>query len=180
MSIFGFGKKSISTDEFGELVAGFLLNSSFDEDGFKDIAVYERSFSSTNLSVFKREWMIYQSFIMTTAFSSVFKDSDEGMESHIAYCDKIKEMLVGIGLFTSSEDCLETFTNRYTLYSNELAENREPNYIYWISKRFCQHVGIHDDLEAIMCVSASFPNQVKASIELLNSLTQKVKLERSS
>ena len=70
------------------------------------------------------------------------------------------------------------FAERHKTYEEEMQANRAPNYIYWVSKKFCGFLGNDTDLYAISMHSATFPGILKFNAQALIGVMEKCELKK--
>lgn len=168
-------RKAISPQEFGELIASFLMHSMFPNGDFKDKDIRIKMFKQVPEDVFIKDWLIYNCFLFTLAFSTVFKDDKMGQDAHQHFAWIVKDISSKTGLFISYDECDKMFKSRYATYDEEISSNREPNYIYWIAKRFFQFCGGEVSLVNQLQFAATYPTYLEADIELLCGINKETK-----
>lgn len=178
--MFGFGKKkeSMTTKQLGQAFSGFVLTKNFDkEEKFIYEKYWREYFPTVSEKDFLREWALFDAWMAMNTFSDYFKDNSLGSDAYQHFISSLKEVLVKEGFMESMAEADSMFAERHKTYEEEMQADREPNYIYWISKKFCGFLGDDKDVQAIMMHSATFPGILKFNAKALAGVMEKCELK---
>lgn len=177
--MFGFGRKKepMTTKQLGMAFSGFILTKNFDkEERFIYEKYWREYFPAVSEKDFLREWILFDAWMAMNTFSDYFRDNPLGSDAYQYFISSLKEILVRDGFFASMADADSLFATRHRTYEEEMQANREPNYIYWVSKKFCAFLGDDAGVQAILMHSATFPGITKFNAKALAGVMEKCEL----
>lgn len=177
--MFGFGKKKepMTTKQLGEAFCGFVITKNFNKEGkFLYTEYWKEYFPAVSEGEFFREWMLYEAWMAMNTFSDYFKDNRLGSEAYQQFISHLKEIFVKDNLVSSMTEADNIFSSRHKAYEEEMQANREPNYIYWVSKKFCGFLGNDKDVQAVMIHSGTFVGIIDYNAKALLRVMEKAKL----
>lgn len=177
--MFGFGEKKerMTTKQLGTAFSGYVLTKNFDKE---EKFIYEQYrqdyFPQVSEKDFLREWALFDAWMLMNTFSDYFRDNPLGSDAYQYFISSLKEVLVQEGLVASMAEADVLFALRHKTYEEEMQANREPNYVYWVSKKFCGFLGDDKDPQAIMMHSATFPRILRFNAQALTGVMEKCEL----
>jgi hypothetical protein len=177
--MFGFGKKKevMTVKQLGAAFSGYILAKNFTkEEEFLYEKYRQNYFQNVSQNIFFREWILFEAWVLSITFSDYFKDSSLGSDSYQHFISSLKRITVDDSLFASMNEADSMFASHYQDYEDEMRANKEPNYLYWVSKRFCGYLGNDREPEAILYHSAIIPGILKNNAQALTMVLEKSEL----
>lgn len=161
----------MKSEKMGELLADALILKHSKED---DLDWYKEQFPNTDEVILLRESFVYELFLMVMALELHFKENKEGPETAEYFNVYFSKKLIDASFFKDYSEYKAFSQPRIEAYNKASRENKEPNYIYWISKTFCGYCGDDADPAKIFGISTAFPLSLKANLEFIQNLEKHI------